>query len=276
MKTRENPILETCATMWLKYIQRRCTPQTSNYYADVMNRFMVQAPQKLSDLCSHHIEDYIDSVLQTCAPRTANTHLVVVKSFCRWLSARHGSPNVAEPVDKLRVAPVDPRVISEEEYTLLIDGTAGPTRDAIQFLANTGLRRREFCNFTRANIGPDCEYLSIVGKGRKQRIIPCNNVVRELLGKPENARSAPVFVRRYNQSIFALNWRFRSLANKFNIPCFGPHALRHYFATRLMRLGVPISKVSLILGHASIRTTEQIYIHFVPADLIGVTDCLTA
>jgi integrase/recombinase XerD len=55
---------------------------------------------------------------------------------------------------------------------------------------------------------------------------------------------------------------------------FGSHAIRHYFATELIRKGVNIYKVSKILGHASIKITESIYVHLLPIDLLGITDVL--
>lgn len=55
---------------------------------------------------------------------------------------------------------------------------------------------------------------------------------------------------------------------------FGSHAIRHFFATQLIRKGVSIYKVSKILGHSSVKITESCYIHLVPVDLLGITDVL--
>ena len=55
---------------------------------------------------------------------------------------------------------------------------------------------------------------------------------------------------------------------------FGSHAIRHFFATELIRKGVSIYKVSRILGHAFVKTTESIYVHLMPIDLLGITDVL--
>jgi integrase len=66
----------------------------------------------------------------------------------------------------------------------------------------------------------------------------------------------------------------KRLARRAGIPRFGPHALRHYFATELYRKGVPVSLISKILGHSTTQITELIYVHFQSADLLGVTDCL--
>jgi integrase len=55
---------------------------------------------------------------------------------------------------------------------------------------------------------------------------------------------------------------------------FGAHAVRHYFATQLIRKGVNIYKVSKILGHSSVQITESTYVHLMPVDLLGITDVL--
>ena len=52
------------------------------------------------------------------------------------------------------------------------------------------------------------------------------------------------------------------------------HDLRHTFAARLLTKGVPIYKVSKILGHSSVVVTEQHYGHLSPADLKGAISCI--
>jgi integrase len=64
------------------------------------------------------------------------------------------------------------------------------------------------------------------------------------------------------------------IAARLKIRQFGPHAFRHWFATQMILKGVPMAKVSKILGHASVRTTEQIYAHILPDDLAHATDVL--
>lgn len=58
------------------------------------------------------------------------------------------------------------------------------------------------------------------------------------------------------------------------IPQFGVHAIRHYFATEMIKRGVNIYKLSKILGHNSVVTTQNIYVHLLPFDLLGETDIL--
>lgn len=70
------------------------------------------------------------------------------------------------------------------------------------------------------------------------------------------------------------SWLCRRISKNASIIRFGSHALRHYFATQLIRKGVSIYKVSRLLGHSSVQTTESIYIHLLPLDLLGTTDVL--
>ena len=109
--------------------------------------------------------------------------------------------------------------------------------------------------------------LTITGKGRKRRHIPLNPTCLEIL-----KRHSDLTHFRVSRSVFY--HQAAKYAKKAKIPCCGPHSFRHYFATQLLLKGVPIKKVSILLGHKSVQTTEKTYAHILPADLQGATDCL--
>jgi integrase/recombinase XerD len=110
------------------------------------------------------------------------------------------------------------------------------------------------------------------GKGNKARTVPLNDICRDVLER-NRVDDTFAFLQRWG-SRSGHNALCRRLAGRASIEPFGPHALRHYFATRLIREGIPMKVVSLILGHSSIAMTEQIYCHIAPVDLIGITDRL--
>ena len=56
----------------------------------------------------------------------------------------------------------------------------------------------------------------------------------------------------------------------------GPHAARHFFATQLLLGGIPIIKVSALLGHSTVSTTQRHYSHILSPDLSDVTSVLKA
>jgi integrase len=68
--------------------------------------------------------------------------------------------------------------------------------------------------------------------------------------------------------------RFRWLCQKSGVANLKFHDLRHTFAARLLTKGVPIYKVSKILGHSSVVVTEQHYGHLSLADLKGAISCI--
>ena len=72
----------------------------------------------------------------------------------------------------------------------------------------------------------------------------------------------------------SVSWLIRRMTRKLNIPRAGSHALRHYFATKCIKKGLSIYKLSKILGHSNIQTTEQIYVHLAPCDLLGELDVI--
>jgi len=176
----------------------------------------------------------------------------------------------------LREDPPVQRVLSEDEYQKVLSAAQGISRDIIEFIGNTGLRRGEFLALKWKDVSPDMQFLRIFGKGRKERTVPLNNTCRRILSQYNGNGNGDVdipFVQRY-PSKEGVYWMCRTLYNKTGVPPFGLHALRHYFATKLIKKGVPLIKVSKILGHASIKITELVYIHLTPIDLLGCTDVL--
>jgi integrase len=85
--------------------------------------------------------------------------------------------------------------------------------------------------------------------------------------KPEDCALAGV-IRDY------VSRRFSQCCLKSSIANFKFHDLRHTFAARLLTKGVPIYKVSKILGHSSVVVTEQHYGHLSLADLQGAISCI--
>jgi len=250
------------------YHARRYTARTQQHYAATLARFARFVPSDFTEIRPAHILAYVDSILVSCSNRTANSQLTAIKSFCRWASAVLEVPNPAEKIKMLKEAPPRQRVFTEEEYHKLLSVAKPCERQIIQLFANTGLRVSELLS-----LGPQSiinGHIVITGKGRKRRAVPINQTVRRIL------RSDPLFKckRAYSRRQSIENMIAR-LCRKAHIPRGGPHAIRHFFCTQLIvKHGVPVSKVSRLLGHSSIRTTEKIYTHWLESDLDGLTDVL--
>ncbi|MDD5327403.1 MAG: tyrosine-type recombinase/integrase [Phycisphaerae bacterium] len=245
----------------------RFSPHTHIAYNRVIKRFVIFAPEYIENITAETIERFILETKVKYSNSTRNNYLAIIQSFFAWLGLNYDIRNVAKRVERLKALPPKQRILSQDEYDKVMAATTGYMRDCIQFLAMTGLRESEFLSLQPSNISNG--FLTIVGKGSKQRTIPLNPTALSVLKKNPTMQ----FLKSRGQKwLLRLCHRAAKIAE---IPKFSPHSLRHYFATELhIRHKMPIEIVSKLLGHSSPTTTATIYIHWQNADLAGVTDCL--
>jgi len=262
---------------WLEYC-RRYAKNTQDDYRSVISRFIKFLDiENIDQLNCRVIEQYISSLLgEGKKNATANRYLATIKSFCRWLARNYNVPNCTIGIQRLKTDPTEPRVLTWEEYKKILSVCNGQEEgDIARFLANTGVRCSELISLRWGNVSKDLKMLKVIGKGRKLRHIPLNEICRDILLKYErgldDTRLDFVRHRTNRKSIYNI---CAKLAERAGIPRAGAHSFRHLFATELLRRGVPISHVSKLLGHSSIAITEKAYIHFQPDFLNGLTDVL--
>jgi integrase/recombinase XerD len=170
-----------------------------------------------------------------------------------------------------------PRTLSRDEVgELLGDEGADPLlqRDVamIELLYATGLRVSELISLKSSQLDLEAGYLTVVGKGRKERAVPIGTHARtRILHYMQEARqqllrrrlSPYLFVTRVGRPMsrqaFWQRLRQRALRSELRRHV-SPHTLRHAFATHLVDGGADLRAVQLMLGHADIGTTE-IYTH---------------
>ncbi|HVO22875.1 MAG TPA: site-specific tyrosine recombinase XerD [Candidatus Margulisiibacteriota bacterium] len=170
-----------------------------------------------------------------------------------------------------------PRSLGPDEVVHLLtahDTTVLGQRDGamIELLYATGLRVSEIISLKVSQVNLEAGYLTVVGKGSKERAVPIGSMARQrLLDYLQTARPALLrgrlspylFVNRAGRHLsrqgFALRVRLAvrraSIGGKVS-----PHTLRHAFATHLVERGADLRAVQMMLGHADISTT-QIYTH---------------
>jgi len=266
--------MNTQIQQWLDYIQPRMAANTVTNYRFALQSFTQWLGTR--PITPAVIEDYVTEQLKSFAPTTAALRLAALKSFGRWWSRRSGQANPAQgiTIPAAQIKPTRQRVLTAEEYDAALAACERESdRDMVQLLAHTGLRVSEFLNLSYRHVSADGRFLTVTGKGNKTRTVPLNPTAQAVLAtnrQPDDSLALLKTITHRN-SVAA---RCRKLAQKANIPVFGPHALRHYFCTRLIQAGVPIKIVSTIMGHSSISVTEAVYCHLTAVDILGATDCL--
>ncbi|MCI5046179.1 MAG: tyrosine recombinase [Aquisalinus sp.] len=265
-----------------------------NYGRDIdrFSAFLNKHAKTVQDATNDDIVSYL-AVLKAndCAPATQALCVSALKQFYLYLYAEKiRSDNPAEHIERPKTRRGLPKVLSLEEVDRLFKTANQPVQPAtiksraksdrliclLEILYATGLRVSELVSLPRAAVNAGREYITVIGKGNKERIIPLSEKASTIaLSYIENSWSILCPEQTHCQK-----WLFPSrgktghlttarfaqllkeLAERAEIPAekVSPHVLRHAFATHLLEGGADLRMVQQMLGHASITTTE-IYTH---------------
>jgi integrase/recombinase XerD len=214
--------------------------------------------------------------------------LAAIRGYLRFLAREH--LHAGEDVRDVRVRRPPSRLpgaLGAGDVTRLVEDAPPkarrPLRDRalLEVMYATGLRVSEVAGLTGAQVHLDEGFVSVVGKGGKERVVPLGRRAKEALAayvaeeRPRLAGPRPsawVFLRPggkplSRQSIWKLVKRRARAAGVTGRVT--PHTLRHTFATHLLGGGADLRVVQALLGHADIGTT-QIYTHVAPERLRAV------
>jgi len=204
--------------------------------------------------------------------------LAAVRSWMRFL-ARRGRLQ-RNPALDVRGPRLGRKLVSflpmDESEALLDDGSLGARdRAVLELLYATGLRVSELAGLTVTDVDAETRTLRVVGKGRKERIVPFGAKAARALEAYlviRGTRNGPLFVGARGRalavrSIYELVRR-RARASGITRRV-SPHTLRHTFATHLLDRGADLRLIQDLLGHSRLSTTQR-YTHVGSAQLMKV------
>ncbi len=248
----------------------------------LMKSLQLKADEELLQVSRQQLIAYLVRLKQEGrAASTVARKLASIKAFYRFLTAeRYIRRNPAEVLEAASRGLHLPKVLSVQEVERLLDepnlGTLDGYRDKtmLELLYATGMRVSELVNVPVKNVDMKMQYVIVMGKGSKERMLPLGrtalhylehylSVVRPQLlhGKPDAAAElfvtgwgGPMTRERFYEIIVAYG---KSAGINKRVT---PHMLRHSFATHLLNNGTDLRIVQELLGHADISTT-QIYTH---------------
>jgi integrase/recombinase XerD len=214
------------------------------------------------------------------APPSVARHLVALKVFYRFLRLEERTTQSA--VDLLSSPSLwqrIPQVLSPENVNKLLESPQPldryylRDRAILETLYATGSRASEVVGLKLADLHLQGGFCKCFGKGSKQRIVPLGRIAIQALEaylekqRPRLVQSSPeapwVFVSRggrqlTREMLWVLVKKYVKRAGLHSK--VSPHTLRHSFATHLLAGGADLRTVQELLGHSSIRTTQQ-YTH---------------
>ena len=212
--------------------------------------------------------------------RTIARRISALRSFYKYMVRE----NILEsnPFTKVKTPKLEkklPVFLEEVEINDLLElpdteGLGLRDQAILELLYATGCRVSELVGLTLERIDLSAQYVLLLGKGDKERIVPlgttCCNAIREYYGIRER------LIKKYNvptHSFVFVNSRggiltdrsVRRILDKYITELavnkkVSPHTIRHTFATHLLDHGADLRAVQELLGHANLSTT-QIYTH---------------
>jgi integrase/recombinase XerD len=275
-------------------VERRLAAHTLESYARDLTglaAFAAGAGRPIESLDRQALELFVrEQRAGGLAPRSVARSVAAVRGFYRFLVLdRRLESSPADDLRPPRAWPSLPIFLSIEEVDTLIaqpdlTTTLGVRdRAMIELLYATGLRVSELVGVRLADLHLDEHYLTCVGKGSKERLVPigeqASDWIRRYAGPPRRellkGRASPrLFVNARGGALSRIGfWKIlKQYARKANLPrTLSPHVLRHSFATHLLERGADLRAIQLMLGHADLSTT-QIYTHVLEARLRTVYD----
>ncbi len=152
-------------------------------------------------------------------------------------------------------------------------------RAILELLYSSGLRVSELVGLNLNQLDSDLGIARVMGKGRKERIVPVGVKAIEALKAYLEDRGAfrgedPIFINSFGgrlttRSVGRLIKKYTGHSRIFRK--VSPHSLRHTFATHLLDAGADIREIQEMLGHSSLSTTQR-YTHVSMGKLMEVYD----
>ena len=155
-----------------------------------------------------------------------------------------------------------PKVLSYDEIDHLLKDQ-GLAADLLEFLYATGCRISEVCSLQWKDIDFSRKTIKILGKGRKERIVPLGNILEKRLLKKKKREKGPYVFHSMRSKERAMNPRqARRIIKKFSLEKnilqnVYPHLFRHSVATHLLDEGANLRFIQELLGHSSLSTTQK-------------------
>lgn len=258
---------------------------TASYSEDLKHINNYLKDQSFSALNQKDIELYLKYLnSNNLVSKSIARHISCLRSFYKFLNRNNYlKNNPMDGIDSPKTVKKLPNLLSIEEINLLLDIKLITPNDyrnkaILELLYATGIRISELVNLEFTNLDKGNELLRVMGKGRKERIIPIGEFAMEAINNYlDNYRNC--FVKKDTNNYLFLNYRGKLITRQgiFKIiksECLkkgikntvSPHTLRHSFATHLLNNGADLRIIQELLGHDNITTTE-IYTHLAQDEL---------
>jgi integrase/recombinase XerC/integrase/recombinase XerD len=268
-------LLSDCFEKFIIYQKlKNNSPATIADYTVIVGRFIDYCHNiDCSELTADTVNGYnlyLRNMVKPISVRTYIRHITVFINFC----IRKGfCSNIVDDIIMPKKGQKIVEVLTPDDVRLLLSVFGNDYYDIrnkamVMLMLDCGLRAGEVIGLTCNNIDYKYSFVKVCGKGDKERIVPFGSSTRQALidyaAIRPDVSSAYYFLNIFGEELTRSVFKkmFRNLRKRCGLPKLYPHLLRHTFATNyLLYSDGDIYKLSLLLGHADVQTTE-IYLHY--------------
>jgi integrase/recombinase XerC len=283
--------------------ERRASPHTVSAYRrdlDQLEAFLRarlgRAP-RLADVDRLALRAWLADLGARSVPNTLGRKLAAARSMFVWL-VRQGrlekdpsrdlqAPKVRRKLPGFLGPDAAAEVMSAPlEQAGALDAARLRDAAALEILYGCGLRVSELVALDLDDVSLEREELRVLGKGRKERVVPvgskAESAIRAYLGRRSELRhpktgaidESALLVGKLGRRIGVR--RIQTLVRRYGAlgaarPDLHPHALRHSCATHMLEGGADLRAIQELLGHSSLSTTQR-YTHLSLEQLLAVYD----
>ncbi len=262
--------------------EKRVSPHTTTAYATDLRQFseylLEQTAPVLPEAASRQLVRgwMVQLVAAGMNPVTVNRKMASLRAFYKYLRKKKAVDKDPSGLLSSLKKPLRPPGFVEEksmeqllEHVEFADDASGlRDRLVLELLYGTGIRLSELTGLKTTDVNLPARTLRVLGKRSRERIIPFNKGLGELLQqyllvrKPAQPHDfllltdagSPVYPVMVQRLVKRYLTYVTSLEHK------GPHVLRHTYATHLLNRGADLNAIKELLGHSSLAAT-QIYTH---------------
>ena len=285
-------MIDTYVT-YLRDVRRVAQNTIESYARDLaaLQAFADARTRPVESLDRHELESFVRELMtRGLSPRSVARTVASVRGFYRFIALEQKrEESAAADLHAPRAWPALPKFLSLDEVDQLLaqpdtsTPRGGRDKAMLEVLYASGMRVSELVSLKPGDLNLDEGYLTCVGKGDKERIVPVgqnatdwlNRYMRDGRGAFVRGRPAPwLFVTARGGRLSRVG--FWKILKTYGISAgitrrISPHVLRHSFATHLLERGADLRAIQVMLGHADLSTT-QIYTHVLEARLRAVYD----
>jgi integrase len=259
---------------FLSWVQSNRAPGTYRWYRFYLQSFtgFIGPAIPISDLRPYHVTEWIETCFRGTSANYRHGAIRSVQRTCRWAENQgiiDRSPVAS--VEKPTPTPRETIITPEQWIELMALVKDQPFRDFLTTMWETGSRPQEV-RIVESHHIDDGRWLferrNSKGK-RKRRVVYLSPIAEEITQRlAEKHPTGRLFLNTQGRpwTRNSVGLRFRRLEKKLGFPVCA-YAIRHSWATRKLRAGMPAILVAKLMGHSDTRMLERVYEHLDDADL---------